>query len=646
MARLVDFSFNLSSASANNGKIVVSMDNTDAPGTPYSFYIGITSPSGEEIKALPTSTPDAELDGGESGEFTVDIPLDSSGAYLDGTYVFTIRRAEGELAGATVTASYQFTAHNAPDNLSGTPSLAVSFDCLTGIILATDTTDYTSSEIVLEDREITITPPSIDPQSPATGASATKTLVVAFTNVTYQASMSVAYSVDEEDVESGVTVNYTGSVLLYKEVAVTCETGGICASLECIGEELTKAYQQACAAGGYPRLAQASKDKIEFAMMNLTMAKLKYDCGEISDSLIYLARAKEGINCGCGCSGDSTDTTPRPYTPPAAASVATPELLYWVEDEDTGQKFAMWTPKMADDDVHAVVAPKGTGGFRLRDAGDARGENSIDLQIATSDDNQVASGAFSAVVGSNNRASGLADVAIGSGNVVTGSASAGVGVENVVTADSAGAYGYTNNVSGDGSQAVGTANNLSGLNSYALGSAMTLAGENSVGLGALGHSRMVNQIVTGLGFSGMQHSLLSPYRAGISSNSAFLVTLAGTNINDIVFPTQNSGNWMYACRLMLAGAITTGGGGFTQGEGFLYEYRFVIANNGGTVALVGSVVTVGTDIESASLSTTAVAITADDTNNMLQIQVTPPSGLTGGPELSVLGKLEIMELAL
>jgi len=48
--------------------------------------------------------------------------------------------------------------------------------------------------------------------------------------------------------------------------------------------------------------------------------------------------------------------------------------------------------------------------------------------------------------------------------------------------------------------------------------------------------------------------------------------------------------------------------------------RGIIANNSGTTALIGSIQTIGTDIESNA--STDVAVTADNTNDALQIQVT------------------------
>lgn len=71
---------------------------------------------------------------------------------------------------------------------------------------------------------------------------------------------------------------------------------------------------------------------------------------------------------------------------------------------------------------------------------------------------------------------------------------------------------------------------------------------------------------------------------------------------------------MYACTVTILGSEDDAAGGVH------YVRKVAIANQAGTTALVGAVSTVGTDVE-----TTAgydVAITADDTNDALQIQVT------------------------
>lgn len=59
----------------------------------------------------------------------------------------------------------------------------------------------------------------------------------------------------------------------------------------------------------------------------------------------------------------------------------------------------------------------------------------------------------------------------------------------------------------------------------------------------------------------------------------------------------------------------------------LYIRQFLIRNRGGTTALIGSIQTVGTDIEGIDL--TNPSLTADDTNDALKVEVTGYTPVTG-----------------
>ena len=59
------------------------------------------------------------------------------------------------------------------------------------------------------------------------------------------------------------------------------------------------------------------------------------------------------------------------------------------------------------------------------------------------------------------------------------------------------------------------------------------------------------------------------------------------------------------------------------GEAALFHRQGIIKNIGGATSLTGSIQTIGTDINAGSAS---IAITADDTNDALQIACTQPTG--------------------
>lgn len=71
----------------------------------------------------------------------------------------------------------------------------------------------------------------------------------------------------------------------------------------------------------------------------------------------------------------------------------------------------------------------------------------------------------------------------------------------------------------------------------------------------------------------------------------------------------------------------------------LYIRQFLIRNRGGTTALIGSIQTVGTDIEGIDL--TNPTLTADDTNDALKVEVTgytPVTGCTAAASTDVISK--------
>jgi hypothetical protein len=94
-----------------------------------------------------------------------------------------------------------------------------------------------------------------------------------------------------------------------------------------------------------------------------------------------------------------------------------------------------------------------------------------------------------------------------------------------------------------------------------------------------------------------------------------------------------------ATRLTVPSGKTIGGtiqlcGASSGGEEAVHYIRqFLIRNRGGTTGLIGSIQTVGTDIESSGLAACSVTITAldnaGDTTDALKVEVQGPAALTG-----------------
>lgn len=79
----------------------------------------------------------------------------------------------------------------------------------------------------------------------------------------------------------------------------------------------------------------------------------------------------------------------------------------------------------------------------------------------------------------------------------------------------------------------------------------------------------------------------------------------------------------------IGGTIQIAGASSGGEEAVHYIRQFCIRNRGGTTGLIGSIQTVGTDIESTGLSACSVTLTADDTNDSLKVEVQGPAALTG-----------------
>lgn len=168
-------------------------------------------------------------------------------------------------------------------------------------------------------------------------------------------------------------------------------------------------------------------------------------------------------------------------------------LVYWTESYNTTspnnvRPLAVFTATGAEDDIDAVVQPKGQGGFSLRQAngswggGAKLGYYAVDLHVITGHPNSGATGFASFAAGSTNRVFGQYAVGLGFGNDAYGQSAVSIGDGNV-------AYGAPSLALGSSNQIM-TANSMAlGFNGYASGQyAMSLDGgkANQTGCVAIG----------------------------------------------------------------------------------------------------------------------------------------------------------------
>lgn len=299
--------------------------------------------------------------------------------------------------------------------------------------------------------------------------------------------------------------------------------------------------------------------------------------------------------------------------------------------------------------VSVSLVPKGTGAVCLAvpdgtaTGGNARGANAIDLQTSRTVATQVASGAGAIVIGRNSVANGAGTIAIGDGNTATNTQTVAIGGGASASGFGSVATGAGNCSAGYG-LAIGGRDNISNGNySVAIGSFTTSSGTYSVafqnctatadhtwshGLNAnANRARMAAYAQGQFAAIGDAQEVRWVLR-NKTTDGATAVTLFADGSS--VRCSLTSGKILHAM-VMIVGSKSDGSA--------VAEYcrQVCIKNVGGTTSLVGTVNTIGTD-EAAG---TSIAITADNTNDALQIAVTGVAGETWrwvatvvGPELA------------
>jgi len=271
-----------------------------------------------------------------------------------------------------------------------------------------------------------------------------------------------------------------------------------------------------------------------------------------------------------------------------------------------------------------AIVPKGSGGIiagipdGTAAGGNVRGTYCVDLQTKRSSANQVASAAQNSTIsgGANNKAEGNDSTVIGGnggyasgiyatvlgcqGSSATKPYSTVSGRQNVASGDYSGLWGGNfSTASGHNAQVIG------GSASIASGSISLATGMYSLAPDYGQESRSVG------GFSGAGEAQSSKWIQRKVTTNATPTTLANNNIAERL--NIVSGKILFS-DILISGVKSDGS------AAACYKRKVAIKNVGGTTSLVGSVETIGTDIEDNALSN--VAITADDTNDALQINVT------------------------
>ena len=296
----------------------------------------------------------------------------------------------------------------------------------------------------------------------------------------------------------------------------------------------------------------------------------------------------------------------------------------------------VWTPRL-------VITPGSTGAFYLgavadstTTGGNARGVRAIDFQVVRYNANQVASGDYSLILqGQNNRVAngynwGTIVNAVGStvtgasGLIVSGSTCTASNVYSVVV-------NGNNQISSGQQSFIGNGGYLTASGTYSFignGDSSTASANYAfIGIGqTCTASAQYTDIVSGLHTVadryGMSAKAVGRFSANGDAQSAkFILRIKTTDATATTMMldgsttrlTIPSGKMMLA-DVWISGIKSDGSAAAT------YRRKVAIKNVGGTTSLVGTVDTIGTDCEDNAA--TDVAITADDTNDALQINVT------------------------
>lgn len=307
--------------------------------------------------------------------------------------------------------------------------------------------------------------------------------------------------------------------------------------------------------------------------------------------------------------------------------------------------------------VGIAIVPKGTGAITAAipdggtTGGNARGNYAVDLQLVRSASTHVASGNGSFVVGNSNSAIGINAAAIGNGNQASGNYSFSAGINNLASGGFSVAIGGQNSSSGTGSFSTGYANTASADYSIAIGESNTASAINSCVIGNLGRSMLRGQKVfsqsrfAANGDSQHSNFVVSRSITGTSASELTLDNGSPVSGNRVILNLTGATNGrIWNAIVQLSAICTTAGGTVTTGESFIGTYNLGIKRIANATSLVGTVQNMITAQADTNMLSSVVTITADDTNESLKIDFTPPTGANASTVIRVVATVYLTEV--
>jgi len=236
------------------------------------------------------------------------------------------------------------------------------------------------------------------------------------------------------------------------------------------------------------------------------------------------------------------------------------------------------------------------------------GTDSLSAQIGTNSSSYGASGANSVAIGTSAKSTASYSLAIGENSIASANRAVSLGRSNTAGGIEAVAIGSNNTATGTG-----------GYIAYAFGNTNTATGIGSVALGTEAKATIKTQIAMAAGkFAAV----------GDAQGSTFILRSDTTDATAEAMTTNNStaaaDNQIVAASdtcITFHGTITAMQNGAQAHAG--WEIKGMLVNDGGTTTLaLGNV----SDMAATNASSWAVALSADNTNNALKIQVTGEAG--------------------
>lgn len=295
----------------DHGKFRITTTGSDATS---DHSIGITGPGGVIVKAFPGS-PDAV---GTTTYLSLhNLPVDSSGAYLQGDYIFHIA--------TTGTIPVDDTQTFCLSYVDGAMVLSVIADCYSKSLVIDDNTAYPTGTVT---RLITVSTPNIPGESDIADQSySTEQVVIdmvrssgnAYSNVTYIANGTASVETSDTTIVSwdvGYILAYTGVV---EERLIRCDTDA-CGIISCVNDSIQALIAKACSVGGLSRLPKQEADNLVLIQVNLAMYNYYNQCRDNTQALYYYDELKKIVGtCDCEETGptviaDSSFTYLRGYS--------------------------------------------------------------------------------------------------------------------------------------------------------------------------------------------------------------------------------------------------------------------------------------------------------------------------------------------